>query len=80
MNRNFATMTDAEREQLHTLPPVNYTDALEGKASIFEYDDTLNHTIERTPDGREFIVRLEDGKMRRLRELVTPNSRRSVAA
>jgi hypothetical protein len=68
---DFATMTDAERRALNHGRPIDMTGQLEGRASLFEYDDALQCTIEITPEGRQYIVRLVNGKMTRLRELAT---------
>jgi hypothetical protein len=71
MDTDFATMTDEARRALNNGRPVDMTSAIGGKASLFEYDDALKCTVETTPEGRQYIVRLVNGQMTRLRELAT---------
>jgi hypothetical protein len=68
---DFATMTDSERRALNNGRDIDMTSELQGRASLYEYDDALKCTIETTPEGRQYIVRLVDGQMTRLRELAT---------
>jgi hypothetical protein len=67
---DFATMTDDARRALNNGMPIDMTSELEGRASLYEYDDILKCTVETTPEGRQHIVRLVNGQMLRLRELV----------
>jgi hypothetical protein len=71
MNTDFTAMTDSERRALNNGRIIDMTSELQGKASLFEYDDALKCTVETTPEGRQYIVRLVNGQMTRLRELAT---------
>lgn len=64
-------MSDEEREEWRSAlrakllnpAPASYTDP--GTESTFEFRPDLNATIEKTPDGRRFMVVFLDGQLRR---------------
>ncbi len=67
---DFAKMTDDARRSLNNGLPIDMTSELEGRVSLYEYDEVLRCTVETTPDGHQYIVRLVNNQMLRLRELV----------
>jgi hypothetical protein len=69
MKTNFATMTQAERENLSAGQPVDYTSDIRGKASFYDYDETLKATVETTKNGERYIVELRDGELARKQRL-----------
>jgi hypothetical protein len=65
----FDHMTEAERQNLGDGKPADYTSAIEGKVSIYDYDEALRVTIETTITGERYIVELIHGDLVRKQRL-----------
>jgi hypothetical protein len=66
MNKSF---DQAERENLGDGQPIDYTSAIKGKVSMYDYDEALKVTIETTITGERYIVELCDGELVRKQRL-----------
>jgi hypothetical protein len=67
--QDFTTMNETERQNLGDGKPADYTSALEGKVSMYDYDEALKATIETTTNGERYIVELRNSEMVRTQKL-----------